>query len=107
MSSGSRLTALLADWAATWRPLDGAIHHACGGRADAALWTVSMVQLVDRLHNPKGYAISAVHLKSDGAGAKAQRVAREDNSRGQRHGQQRVKLGGRRCNGDTGHVTPK
>ena len=51
------------------------------------VWTESTALAVDRLHNPKGYAISAVHLKSDSADAKAQRITEEDNSRGQCHGQ--------------------
>ena len=77
------------------------------GLVRVMVWTESTALTVDRLHNPKGYAISVVHLKSNGAGAKAQRVAEEDSSRGQRHGRRRVKLGGGRFNGDTGHVTPK
>jgi len=52
------------------------------GHADVALQTESTVQPVDRLQSPKGYVIWVVHLKTDGAAAKEQRVTGDNGSHG-------------------------
>ena len=61
-----------------WWPLVGVVCHVCGRLAD--------ISAVHRVHGPrwtdyvtpKGYAISAIHLASDGAGVMGQRATGEE-----------------------------
>jgi hypothetical protein len=42
-----------------------AVHHVFVDLVHVLVWAESIAQTVDQLHNPKGYLISATHLKTD------------------------------------------